>query len=269
MNKKVDTDEMKQIELEILNEIDSICKEYKINYFLFGGTLLGAVRHKGFIPWDDDIDICMLRKDYTKFEKVMTNICNDKIRFLSVKTQLNYLHCFGKVIYKNSVIKEPGIKETDGLGIFVDVFPIDNAPVNKFKQLFLKTRLYILYKFRWLSSLEKYVPAKNKFLNCINYGGYLYANIHGPFYYAEKINRVAQNQPFEGAYINSTGWREIFSSEVFRKSANCEFEGKEFPIPIGYDELLRTLYGDYMILPPEDQRHPGHDIEAYLVEDGR
>ena len=245
-----------------MDEIDRICKENNIHYYLFYGTLIGAVRHKGFIPWDDDIDICMPRKDYIEFEKLMMS-AKHKVRFLTINTDKDYIHCFGKVCNKDTVVIEPGIKRMEKLGVFVDVFPLDYAPKNSLFRKVLKFRLYIPYKFRWLCSLEKYVPAKNKLSNVINYLGFIYSNRKKTHYYAKKVNVLAQKQHDQGLYINSTGLREVFPKSIFDKTLYTKFEDRVFPIPEGYDLLLRTLYGDYMTLPPVEKRHGGHGIVAY------
>ena len=115
--------------LEILKDIDSICKENNIEYYIAYGTALGAVRHGGFIPWDDDIDICMTREAYDRFLEVMPNAMPEKYDLLDIKNTNKYSMCFAKVSKKGTKFKEKvGTAEGYEQGIFVDVFPLDYAP---------------------------------------------------------------------------------------------------------------------------------------------
>ena len=129
--KRIDTSEMKLIEMSILNEIDRFCKERGITYFLFVGTLLGAVRHKGFIPWDDDIDICMKREDYEKFFHDFNINRDDCLFAVNYKNDDEYYLASGKVIDTRTLLIEE--KDAAPIGVYVDVFPMDRLPNNKFK----------------------------------------------------------------------------------------------------------------------------------------
>ncbi|MCD2492275.1 LicD family protein [Lacrimispora sp. NSJ-141] len=266
--KEIDSDLLKRMELKILYQIDVICRKYKIKYFLFGGTLIGAIRHQGFIPWDDDIDICMLRNDYERFTAVMENLVTD-IYFLNVDNCEEYLHPFGKVCLKNTFVKEPGIKPIPNLGVFVDVFPFDTFPEKKVKQKILLKKMYITYKFRWVSSLERYVRTKKLLNNIPNYIGYLIANMKGPQYHARKLNHFAKEyENTESSLVfNSAGHREIMKRDIFNKTVYVSFEDEQYPIPEKYDDCLKALYGDYMKLPPESERKGGHGVEAYYYEE--
>ena len=130
---KMNLEQVKAIELEILDFIDSVCKEYDITYYLAGGTFLGAVRHQGFIPWDDDIDLIMPRKDYKRFIKAV-NDKKTKYKALSGYTDLNYRKKFVKVVDTDTVLIEHGLEKMERLGIYVDVFPLDNLPNDKDKR---------------------------------------------------------------------------------------------------------------------------------------
>ena len=122
MNKKkqLTGEEVKQVELGILDYINSICKEHKIEYFLDYGTLLGAIRHKGFIPWDDDIDICMTRKNYERFVSVFSKDDKSNYKLLSMETSSSYYYEFGKVVDTRTVLNETETIELPGMGIWVD-----------------------------------------------------------------------------------------------------------------------------------------------------
>ena len=147
--KYLSMDEIKSVELEILKYIHNFCIENDIKYFLNYGTLIGAVRHKGFIPWDDDIDICMFRKDYEKFIDLFSK--DDGIyKILSLETDDKYYNNFMKVINSKTKIEDERNYKTYDLGIFVDIFPIDS-----FDDLKLVEKTYKLESFKLLSFSKK------------------------------------------------------------------------------------------------------------------
>jgi lipopolysaccharide cholinephosphotransferase len=258
--------DLKKIELEVLISIDKICRDNDIKYFLFGGTLLGAIRHKGYIPWDDDIDICMLREDYDKFRHVI-EFNNPDIYFLCVENSEDYVHPFGKVCSKGTLVYEPGLKKTNNLGVFVDIFPFDEYGNSHFKRKILNIRMYINHKFRWLGSITVYVKTFRWFDNIPNYLGYLYANIFGAPHFAKKIDKLATkyNDTNSLYLVNSAGHLEVFEKSIFESTCIADFEGVKFPIPIGYDKCLRILYGNYMELPRVEERIHSHDLNAYRI----
>ena len=129
MDKELSLDEVRSIQLEILEYIDYVCKENKIEYWLDGGTLIGAVRHGGYIPWDDDIDIIIRRKDYDRALQLFDEYSN-RFKVLSHKKTDGYYYAFGKVIDTNTRLVEKGIKPINEMGVYVDIFPLDYIPSN-------------------------------------------------------------------------------------------------------------------------------------------
>ena len=125
-------EELQKIELEILKYIDKVCKENNLTYFLAYGTLIGAIRHKGFIPWDDDVDIQMPRDDYNKLCDILKEE-NGRYKLLDHKEGLGYIYPFAKVIDSNTRLIETGLTETVNMGVYIDIFPIDGTP-NDFKK---------------------------------------------------------------------------------------------------------------------------------------
>ena len=142
------------IQLEIVKEIDRVCEENGISYFLVGGSLLGAIRHKGFIPWDDDLDIGMLRKDYERFRKIAPQFLIDKYRMIDWKKDSNYPHPMCKIIKKGTIYKENKRNDAGEQGIWVDVFPYDNVNIHD------NSIKYRMFKLKMLRSL---IRAKNNY----------------------------------------------------------------------------------------------------------
>lgn len=258
--KQLTGDEVKQVELGILDYIDAICKEHKIEYFLDYGTLLGAIRHKGFIPWDDDIDICMKRKDYERFISIMSNVQNPHYKLLSMETSSSYYYEFGKVVDTRVELNETGTLNLPGMGVWVDVFPKDNLPKH---HLWLKWLVTIFVVCRVFAVYKRF-PKKHSVLF---YPVWLVSRLIGykPFLNLIKLFSTFDKDketPYIGDLRDLTAKRYAWDREIFNKSVLVPFEGKEYPAPQKWDEYLKGLYGDYMKLPPEDKRIP-HLFEAY------
>lgn len=236
--------EVQKIMLNILKEVDRICKKNNINYWLDSGTLLGAVRHKGFIPWDDDIDICMLPEDYNKFLNISEKELDRKYFLDNKKTDFYAIFNYSKIRENNSIFieKEEGENEKYHQGIFIDIFVMnylkDVANSNK-----------KIYKF--LLKLKDLVETRGKYKKIKVIMKKLNIDI-----LAEKIFNCLFLEKKEGRYI---GYKYVFEpiyllENIFPLS-EIEFEGYRFPCPNNTDMILKELYGDtYMELPPEKDR---------------
>ena len=145
---------LQELELMILKDFIAICEENNIEYFIYGGSALGAVRHGGFIPWDDDIDIIMFRKDYEKFKKVALSEPNNKYNFLTSKTK-DYFFLFSKIMLKNTIFEEWWVNQVDfDLGIDIDIFVLDKVPDNKLKRFFHVKRCRVLDRLLAMSVIK-------------------------------------------------------------------------------------------------------------------
>ena len=259
-------DELKQRQLEILDAVAAFCEANGIAYWIDCGTLLGAIRHKGYIPWDDDIDIGMLRPDFERFSATF-NQENDRFYFSSIDYDENFLYAHGKVMDRETVLYEPdrkGIK----LAINVDIFVYDNAPdSDKELKEHYDTRDY----YRKLHGLRvwKIRPNGNVVRRLAVRGMRLLVKPFPKNYFMKKISQNAKR------YANiQTGRVGTFTSftrmscdkSAFASFTYAEFEGKNYRIPVGYDAWLKAFYGDYMKLPPEEKRVSHHSFEAFLIE---
>lgn len=257
-NKKpIPLDEQKKIRLEILKEIDIFCRENDIRYSLAFGTLLGAVRHQGFIPWDDDLDIMMPLPDLLRLKSLFHS---DKIEFCDIDTMSNYRCAFANLGYKATYRKEGIIGSFFGVGI--DVLPYigvsDDVSVRdaffKKAEKFQKTRIDFLV---WQSRLLKILPIKSilGFKKAIkNYRDYLYFNSL-PYDKAKAFYVIAL--PLEKRD------KCIFSKDLFDGFVDLNFEGIRVQCIEQYDFFLTQVYGDYMQLPPIEERVPHHGQTYY------
>lgn len=266
--KRINRDELKQIQLQILDAVTAFCEENNISYWLDCGTMLGAIRHKGYIPWDDDIDIGMLRPDYERFSALFNQENNTRFRFSSIDSDENFLYPNGKVLDTETVLYEPdrkGIK----LSVNVDIFVYDNAPDSDAaveKQYNKRDRYRLLHQLR----IMKNKPHGNFVRRWTVYGARFLLKIFPKNYFMKKISKNAKkyNNIVTERVGNFTSFaRMTCDKSVFSSFVYAEFEGRRYRIPQGYDAWLKAFYGDYMQLPPEEKRVSHHSFEAYILDE--
>ena len=256
------------VQLEIAKEIDEICTKNNIKYYLIGGSLLGAIRHEGFIPWDDDLDVGMLRKDYNKFLKIAPNCLNSKYKLVDWVSDSNYPHPMAKVIKLGTVYKESKRKDCGEQGVWVDIFPYDNVE-NKFNKF--KKRVFRLKILRsmirakcgyetWHSnsgiSITKYL--KNlpfRILSCFSSKEKLVKKYES---ISNSCNSLTCEHVFENGTEDYIKW--VFKKEYFENLKEYKFENIEFYGPNKYYEYLTIAYGNFMKLPPLKERENRHSI---------
>ena len=267
MNSKIiDLEGLKQAQLSILIAVHDFCVNNGINYFLAHGTLIGAVRHKGFIPWDDDIEIAMPRQDYDRFISTF-NGAYDYLKVLSYDTAKDYYYPIAKV-YDNRTIMEENIVNTyPGMGINIDIFPIDGIPDDT-----VEATAYLKRLKRWEKLREiKQVKVSSSRSWGRNFVLLLLRILLLPFtnrFLLSKIDKIVRSVPFGSTnYAGSIAYFTVMFRPVsvasFQTTIDALFEGHLFKIPQGYDEWLRNIFGDYMQLPPEEKRVTHHVFKAY------
>lgn len=264
--RSVDLSELKRIQLKILDVVSEYCDNNGIKYWLDTGTLLGAIRHNGYIPWDDDIDIGMLRPDFDRFIRTF-NGSQERYRVRCIDNDPEFYYVFAKVLDTETVLYEPDEKGMK-LSINIDVFVYDNAPDNDK----LLNKAYNLRDFYRDANILRN-------LNSEPSGGFLrkcvIRMIRGllkPFPKDFFIKRMAENAKRYNGQItrgvaNFTSYARIqCDKSVFETFIDHDFEGRKYKIPIGYDQWLRSFYGDYMQLPPVEKRVSHHKFVAFLNE---
>lgn len=254
---------IQNILLGFLLEIDRICKKHNIKYFLAGGTLLGAVRHKGFIPWDDDADVMMLRDDYDKFLKVLPYEL--PANFAIQNNEKTSHFPFTKIRINDTVFSTEFSSRFDDIhnGIFFDVLAQDQTSNNK---LLRKLHMHATASIRWLV-LDKWreikVNANGKFSSFV---ANLLKTIF-PLSFLEKLQNALMSQfknKKNAKYLFDSMGRNItrgeFPKQWLDEAVYVDFENVKLPIPKEYDKYLSYLYGDYMEMIPVSLRHVSHDI---------
>lgn len=265
-----DLETIQRIEIDILDYIAEICCKNNLTYFLAGGTLLGAVRHKGFIPWDNDIDISMPRADYRKFIDYMETQNESPYKILHISNHSNYDYAFAKVVdSRTKVVELARDDQVQNMGIFVDIFPIDSLPDKSEETIekFLKINRWGCRIANAESSKKEYSFPKRIFYMSWKY----LIRMLGRERCMERIDNSFKSVPIKDSnYIVSTygmrGVKEIIEADAFSKTIPLPFEGKLYNAPIGYDQYLKQMYGDYMKLPPKEQQVMPHEQKVYIDE---
>ena len=260
--------ECKEIELGVLKELDSFCKKNNIRYFISHGTLLGAIRYKGFIPWDDDIDVLIPREDYDRLVSLYKD--NEHFKLYTHQKDAGFLFTYAKLCDVTTRKVEPGHETGVQLGLDVDLFPLDawadNLEEAKKESKFIRDNLFRLGLTK-LSKPDSVNPVK-RFIKGVMMWVY---KRRGSEYY---LNRIAEecvkdnNGPVK--YLGNKAWnvygeKDIIPAEAFASAVEIEFEGEKFPAPVGYDTFLSSLYGDYLPEPPKEKQKTHHSFKSYKL----
>lgn len=249
--------QLRKIQLEMLLEVKRICCKYNIKYSLIGGSLLGAIRHQGYIPWDDDADIGMLRKDYEKFRKVCKiELDENKYYFQDDRNTEGYRWGYGKLRRKNTLFLRENQEHLDfGQEIFIDIFPLDYTPDHMLLRYIHMFYCFCIRKCLWsavgaVTEAGKLKRLVYKMLSRIPkkviYRYYYRTIKKGRKSHMVRINLFPTPKPYG------------FPIWYFEQLRDFEFEGEVFPGTRYYDQYLKVKYGDYMKMPPKEQRkiHP-------------
>lgn len=263
-----DIKELQKIELEILDYIHNICEKIGVKYYLAYGTLIGAIRHRGFIPWDDDLDICMLRNDYEKFQEHLLKNPDEKYTLMSYLNNNNYVYPFMKIIDSSTYLVEDDVRIDSKMGVYVDIFPIDgyekDVDFNKKMTKLIKKRQLSCYTFRGIRNKNSIFDTIIRYLCVILF------SITDTTKYVREIDELAKSRNIDD-YENANYliYKDMNKPDVNKKCfielIKHNFCNKEYYIPKYYDELLRSDYGDYMQLPPIEQRKTHHNFKVWKI----
>lgn len=280
-------DEMKEIELSILKDVADFCEKNNLRYYLCGGTLIGAVRHKGFIPWDDDIDIIMPRPDYMKFVMLYNNKGKKRYTVRSIFNDSTFWRAFAQVFDNKTIMKEENLNPKYATHpIAIDVFPMDGVPENQIVRniiFLLQKLLHVIYyaaitaykpSHHYENRAGNFVKWKGKIRTAMKYLGItLFGSIPAPSV-IKMINNIAMKWSFtESTYVaayielNYPPEKEMNKRWDFESGVYKNFECEKFLVPVGYDHYLKNLYGDYMKLPPVEKRVSVHTFNAYWKDE--
>lgn len=254
MKEAVLTKKIQLKELEMLKELKDTLDKYQIEYFLAYGTTLGAVRHKGFIPWDDDIDIYIWGKDYKRFKEIFTEIYKGDLVLHDYETENNYPYSFPKIVSKSTRLKESAFKHLDyNCGVYIDVFLLYSVPDNLFFRTLEEKFKYILYcfvrlyyapfnRYKYISKIiKKIIPIK--VINRILY----------------RLYEVYHDSKYVTCCLEFSIDRCI-PKKYFKNHISMVFENESFSLMESYDDYLTLCYGDYMKLPPVRNRVSNHSF---------
>jgi len=268
--REITIDEMKSIQVDILTNVHDFCEKNGIKYSLYAGTLIGAIRHKGFIPWDDDIDIVMTRPNYEKFIHGYKD--DDGIYKLhELSTDPDYALQYAKVEDTRTILKENTSLKT--MGINIDIFPCDNLSDTKEDSIAIFQKCAKI-KFMHFGKLVK-PGKKNSFFKkiCI-LGLKILLMFYSMRNLAKKLDKMAKtmgkaNSKYVGPLASFYGGRSIrgnscaiWPREIFDDYNLVPFEDRQFYVMKGYDTYLTSIYGDYMQLPPEGERQSPHTLNG-------
>ena len=258
--------------LTIVKFIDSICSKLGLKYFVMYGTLIGAVRHHGFIPWDDDFDIVMFRDDYERFLNYMSSNETGDFYVDNPETNKCYPFYISRVCNRKYTLLFDNLHYRSGL--FVDIYPFDGLGDKKDQSWWTKEKNQRIY---WLErgllfSRTKSLLWGNSLLHKLgNLPLMLFSKMVGNMYFFNKLETYKTRFSLDNSkFVSDPCWTSrliFYEKEWFASPIMVKFENLEVPIPNGYDIILRLIYGDYMTLPPESERVSTHGYTAYKTED--
>lgn len=258
--KKLSLEEMKILRLEMLDEIDNLCRKNNLKYSLTGGTLIGAVRHHGYIPWDDDMDIAMPYSDILILKKILVS---DTIAIVDSFTDPSYYYPFPRIISKKTCSKIGLWKK--GPGLFIDLYPIIECSSNKLElEQFLVIAQKLLEDRRKQFRIRRYTSIFFPFFVSNDYKKAVDAYVHHQLF---SISRKGTNTFYQLGCPLRRFYNNYFPFNIFESLDNAIFEGHNYLITRNFDSMLRIYCGDYMTLPPEGQRCSTHEHSFYWLKE--
>lgn len=266
--KELNLQELKEIEFNLLKVFDAFCKENNIRYFLAYGTLLGAVRYKKFIPWDDDVDLLIPREDYNRMIKLFKD--SERYRLFAFEKDSNYHFPFAKLCDMTTKKDEFDYINKLDLGVDIDLFPLDAWDDDLEKAKKEVKRIQKLMFHLSLARLKK-AGSANLLKRAVKTVLMGWCKMRGAKYYLSEIQKETVKAGQKGnAYVGAKSWcvygeKGIIPAKAFDDVMEIEFEGQMFPAPVDYDAYLTCLYGDYLPEPPKEKQKTHHNFKAYKL----
>ncbi|WP_295916209.1 phosphorylcholine transferase LicD [uncultured Anaerovibrio sp.] len=270
MFKELTRQEIQSISLGILKQVTDICEQLNLRYFIMYGTLIGVVRHKGFIPWDDDVDIMMPRPDY---DKLVDHLLDNPVEYMKVfnrDTCKEYPYMITRISDDRYSLDMENEKPF-GMGVFIDIYPFDGLGNTEKEALSYGMKGDRLSSLCYQATREHFAieTTTSFWRKVLKWPVYIISKMIGKDYFQNKIESLnGKYQYDESEYVGcfvwlSGGMKDIFKREWFDEYIMAKFEDYEFRIPKQFDEVLRHGYGNYMILPPEQERIGHHYYKVY------
>ena len=264
--KQLTSEEYKNVLLEAMLKIDRICRENNFWYSIVYGTLLGSVRHQGFIPWDDDMDIAMLRSDYEKLKTYIQDHPETGLNFIDIGNHNDTVYVSGKICDTRTVIRESNFRTVEDCGAFIDVFPLDNIPDDEKERKKFKSRARYLAKLVQHSAKRR--PGKPEGLKhaFLLYSAFVYAHCFRTDKLIKKLDEYCQKYKDEKTqYFGVPYFISYFRKSDFVELTELPFKGHMLIGPKNYDNVLNCSYENYKALPPPEERI-NHLVSCYWKE---
>ncbi len=251
-------------ELKIFREFISICEKNSLRYMVCGGTFLGAIRHKGFIPWDDDIDVAMPRPDFEKFLNIAPSLLSSELYLSTYSNRKDHITLVAQIFNKDKQFTLNNASKTVKTGAWIDILVIDGAPrpglmrkIFAIKYLFYRMMSQFSH-FSQIVNIHKkrpfYESLAIKFAQLTNIEKHLDAVLIGDRFHNFLRKRKFDESDYVATFMGAAKMNEILPREVYGNGTKYSFEGMIVYGPDKYDEYLKHFYGDYMKLPPENER---------------
>ncbi len=260
MDKNV-LEKLRETELEIMDTFDRVCRENSLRYSLYAGTLLGAIRHNGFIPWDDDMDVCMPREDYERFIELWPSLGLDNYYILNNDISNKFTQSFTKMYKKNTtLITTCEIVDELQTGIDIDIFPVDRIPHGRVQRLRFKIQCMFYHLF-----MRKYIPTEAS--GAIQFACRMILKLTNRKNDVTRIHRLLNNIKKSNDNKNNDiilietmrTLKRIYPSNIFDELIEVQFEGRKYYSFKDWDIKLSIDFGDYTTLPPVEDRVPPHN----------
>lgn len=271
MRNIVDIKEHQELLLDVLKHFKKTCDTNDLRYFLSNGTLLGAIKYQGFIPWDDDIDVFMPRSDFERLLD-LSDVDTDDYTLLAYPRVKEWRVPFAKLSSRKTLIQENSANFGVELGVSIDIFPLDNWCGGKLLSTVQARYCSLLRRFVSASIEENFSTSRTGIERAILKGIWKYGRMRGSSFFFKKIQKESERgkSNITPAYMGSVSWalygvRELIPSHVFSDSIQVRFEDGYYPAPVGYDRYLWSLYGDYHQDPPVEKRKT-HNISVWRKE---